>query len=177
MALVSSNVRVGVSGEIFVGPTGTTAPTTATASPAAGFVGLGYVSEDGLTETPERSVDDIKAWQNAATVRSVVTDAKTSYEFTLIETNVATIGFVNGTTVTQTSAHGTYTLDAAATGGRKSFIFDVIDGTNLKRIYVAEGELTERGDIVYASGEPIGYECTVVAYTNPVVYDTALKTP
>jgi hypothetical protein len=55
-------------------------------------------------------------------------------------------------------------------------VFHIIDGANLKRIYVAEGEITERGDTVYASGEPIGQEITVTAYTNPVVFDTALKT-
>jgi hypothetical protein len=177
MVLTAANVRVGVSGEIFVAPTGSTAPTTASAQPAAAFIGFGYVSEDGVTETFDRSSDDIKAWQNAATVRSVVTDAAITYQFTLIETTVATVGFANGTTVTQTAAHGTYTIDPSSTGGRKSFIIDVIDGANLKRIYIAEGELTERGDTVYASGEPIGYECTVKAYGSVTVFDTALKTP
>jgi hypothetical protein len=55
-------------------------------------------------------------------------------------------------------------------------VFEIIDGVNIKRIAIAEGELTERGETVYASGDAIGYECTVVAYTNPVVYDVALKT-
>lgn len=175
MALTSSNVRVAVSGEVSVGPTSSTAPTDASAA-LTGFTGLGYVSEDGLTETPERSTQDIKAWQNGAVVRTVVTDAKMSYHFTLIETNVATVEFAYGTTVTQSATEGTYDIDPAATGGRQSFVFDVIDGANLKRIYVAEGELMERGDTVYAGGEPIGYDCTIVAYTNPKVFDVALKT-
>ena len=175
MALTASNVRVGVSGEISVGPTASTAPASASAV-LTGFAGFGYVGEDGLTETLERSIDDIKAWQNAATVRSVVTEAKVSYAFTLIETTAATVGFANGATVTQSATEGTYEIDPSSTGGRKSFVFDIIDGANLKRIYVAEGELTERGDTVYASGEAIGYECTVVAYTSPIVFDTALKT-
>ena len=176
MALTSSNVRVGVSGEISVAPTGTTAPTSA-AGTLTGFVGLGYVSEDGLTETPDRSTTDIKAWQNGAVVRTTIDDAKISYKFTLIETSVDTVEFAYGATVTQSASEGTYTISAASTGGRKSFVFDIIDGANLKRIYIAEGELSERGDTVYANGEAVGYECTVVAYTDPVVFDTALKTP
>ena len=55
-------------------------------------------------------------------------------------------------------------------------MFHIIDGSEIKRIAIAEGELTERGETVYASGEAIGYECTVIAYTNPIVYDTRLKT-
>lgn len=177
MALTTSEVRVAVSGEISVAPVATTAPTDATTALAGGFIGLGYVSDDGITETSDLSVDDITAWQNAKVVRSVVTGAKISYQFTLIQTNKAIIEAGLGTTVTQTAPMGTYTIDPANTGGRKSFVFQIIDGTNLKRIYVAEGEVTERGDTVYASGEPIGLELTVTAYSNPVVFDTALKTP
>lgn len=175
MALTTSEVRVAVSGEVSVGPTGTTAPTDATTALAAGFLGLGYISDDGITETPDISIDDITAWQNAKVVRSVVTAAKITYQFKLIQTNKNVVEAALGTTVTQSVPHGTYTIDPSSTGGRKSFVLQIIDGTLLKRIYIAEGEVVERGDIVYASGEPIGYEVTVVAYTNPVVYDTALK--
>lgn len=175
MALTTSEVRVAVSGEVSVGPTATTAPTDATTALAAGFLGLGYISEDGITESSDLSVDDIVAWQNAKVVRSVVNSAKLTYQFTLIQTNKNTIEQGLGTTVTQTVPMGTYTVDAAATGGRKSWVFHIIDGSLLKRIYVAEGEITERGDTVYASGEPIGIELTVTAYSNPVVFDTALK--
>lgn len=176
MALTTSEVGVAVSGEIYVAPTGTAAPTDTSTALNAAFKGLGYVSDDGITETVDRSIDDIVAWQNSTTVRSVVTDAKVSYEFTLIQTNKDTQEFVNGATVTQSVPHGTYTLTPGSTGGRKSFVFHIIDGAQIKRIYVAEGELTERGETTYASGEAIAYECTVVAYTNPVIYDTRLKT-
>ena len=175
MALTTSEVRVAVSGEVSVAPTGTTAPTDATTALAVGFVGLGYISEDGITETPELSIDDIQAWQNAKIVRSVVSSAKLTYEFQLIQTNKDIVEASLGTTVTQTVPMGTYTFDASATGGRKSWVFNIIDGALIKRIYVAEGEVTDRGEIVYASGEPIGYSLTVTAYTNPVVFDTALK--
>jgi len=175
MALTTSEVRVAVSGEISVAPTGTAAPVDATTALNAAFLGMGYVSEDGITETYDLSVDDLTAWQNAKIVRSVITGAKVSYQFTLIQTNKNTIEFGKATTVTQTVPMGTYTIDPAATGGRKAFVFHIIDGVNLKRIYVAEGEITERGDTVYASGEPIGQEITITCYTNPVVFDTALK--
>lgn len=176
MSLTSSNVRVGVSGEVSVGPTSATEPATAVAT-LTGFTGLGYVSEDGVTETVDRSIDDIKAWQNAATVRSVVSDASVSYSFTLIETTVDTVEAALGASVTQSATEGTYTIVAGSTGGRKSFVIDVIDGANLKRIYIAEGEVTELGDTVYASGEAIGYAVTLKAYTDPIVFDTSLKTP
>ena len=175
MALDATKVRVGVSGEVLVGLLAATAPATAAAA-TTGFVGLGYISEDGVEVTPERKTDDIKAWQNGKIVRTVVTEAKTMYKFTLIETTKASIEFAFGTTVTQVVAEGTYTADPSATGGRKSFIFDVIDGANIRREYLAEGELTSLGAVKFAGGEAIAYECEITGYVSPVIHDTALKT-
>jgi hypothetical protein len=176
MALTASKVRVAVSGEVYVAPTGTALPTDTTAALNAAFKAMGYVSEDGITQENERDIEDILAWQNAAVVRSRVTSAKESFTFTLIETSKDTVEFAYGTTVTQSAPHGTYTITPSATGGSKAFVFEIIDGTNIKRIAIAEGEISERGETVYASGEPIGYEVTVVAYTSPSVIDSALKT-
>lgn len=163
MATDSSNVRVAVTGEVSVAPTGTTAPADISAALAVGFVGLGYVSEDGITESRDRSTNDIKAWQNADTVRTVVTDANLSYNFRLIETTEAALELFYGSAA---GVDGALTVTPASTGGRKSFVIDVEDGADLLRIYIPEGEVSEVGDVVYASGEPIGYEVTIRAYPN-----------
>ena len=182
MALDSTKVRVAVSGEVLMGLTSATAP-TGTGGATTGFTGLGYVSEDGVTETRDRSSDTIKAWQNAATVRTVVTDANLTYSFTLIETKKETVELYYGTTVTQAASEGNFVIVPASTGGRRSFIIDVVDGSELIRTYIPSGEVTEVGDKVYASGEPIGYEVTITAYAdttlggNAKTWATALKTP
>jgi len=180
MTLESNNVRVGggagVTGEVFVGPTTATPPATAAAA-TTGYTGLGYISENGIERTPERKTKDIVAWQNGAVVKTVVDGAaKVTLKFTLIETNKDSIEFAFGTTVTQTATEGTYSADPGATGGRKSFVFDTIEGANLRR-ETFEGELTTLGATKFAAGEPIAYECEVTAYTVPQVHDTALKTP
>ena len=176
MALTAGNVRVAISGEVYVGPLGTTLPTDTSTALNAAFKGMGYVSEDGVTQENERDTEDIVAWQNAAVVRSRVTSAKEQFTFTLIETKKDVIDFAYGTTVTQSVPHGTYTITPGSTGGIKAFVLEIIDGTQIKRIGIAQGELIERGETVYGIEDAIGYECTVVAYTDPVVYDTALKT-
>lgn len=157
----STKVRVAVTGEVMVGLT-TATPPTGTGGATTGFEALGFVSEDGVTETRDRSTNDIKAWQNAATVRSVVTEATLTYQMVLIETNKATVELFYGTDVDD--AEGSFNIVPASTGGRKSFIIDVVDGEELIRTYVPSGEVTEVGDRVYASGEPIGYEVTITAY-------------
>jgi len=173
---------VAVSGEVSMGATSATAP-TGTGGTLTGFTGLGFVSEDGVTETRDRSTDDIKAWQNAATVRTVITDSSLTFNFTLIETKKETVELYYGTTVTEAASDGSFTIVPASTGGRRSFVLDVVDGAELIRTYVPEGEVTEVGDKVYVNGEAIGYEVTVTAYLNGTLggnaktWATALKTP
>lgn len=181
MALDASKVRVAVTGEVSVGATTATAP-TGTSGALTGFTGLGYVSEDGVTESRERSTEDIKAWQNGAVVRTLVTEGKLTYQLALIETKKETVELAYGTTVTQSATDGNYVIVPTNTGGRKSFVIDIIDGAQIKRIYIPEGEITEVGETVYANGEAIGYEVTIAAYPNTAiggnakVWDTALKT-
>jgi hypothetical protein len=166
MALTSANVRVAVTGAVSVGPTSAAAPTDADTA-LTGFADLGYVSEDGVTETRDRSTNKIKAWQNAATVREVITEASLQYKFALLETKAETVEAYYGAA---TAADGSVAIVPAATGGTNSYVIDVVDGTDYIRTYIPIGEIIEVGDQVYASGEPVGYEVTITAYEAPAGY-------
>ena len=180
MALNSANVRVAVTGAVMVGPTSTAAP-TGTTSATTGFADLGLISEAGVTEARGRSTNSIKAWQNGTEARVVVTDGTLTYHFTMLETNPATVAAYYGATVTPGVADGSFVIVPTSTGGRKSFLIDVVDGAELLRVYVPQGEITEVGDKVYNGTDPIGYEVTVSAYYdstisgNAKVWATALK--
>lgn len=160
MALNADNVRVAVTGAVSVGDTSATAPTDAD-SPLTDFNDLGYVHEDGVTETRDRSIEPLRAWQNAAIVRAVVTEASITYTFRLIETKKETVELYYATKV---QPDGSITIIPSETGGRQSYVLDVIDGDDFIRAYIPEGEVTEVGEQVYAGGEPIGYEVTITAY-------------
>lgn len=157
----SKNVRVAVTGAVYVGPTTTTAPTGTTGLPT-GLTDLGYVSDDGVTESRDRSTNKLKAWQNAAVVREVVTDASISYKFVLWETKRETVELFYGTKVDTTT--GALVIVPSATGGRQSFVLDIVDGADFIRAYIPSGEVTDVGDQVYQSGEAVGYEVTVTCY-------------
>lgn len=181
MALSSDNVRVAVTGKVYVGPTTADAPTSSASVLDTDFVEVGYIGESGITESRSRSTTDIKAWQNADVVRTVVTEGKLTFKFVLIETNKTGVElFYGAATAGATSTDGRIDVVPTATGGRKSFVFDVEDGAEDLRGYVALGEVTEVGDVVYASGAPIGREVTVTAYpvsgVSAKVWLTALKT-
>lgn len=163
MALNSGNVRVAITGAWYVGPTTAVAPTTASSALPVTFKDLGYLSDDGTTKATDRSTSDITGWQNAAKVRTVVTESGVTFNFTLIETTVDGVGLYTGSTVDE---DGSVTVDPGRTGGRKSFVLDVIDGTNIRRIYIPEGEVTDIGDQSFTSGDAVGYELTISAYAS-----------
>jgi hypothetical protein len=155
------DVRVGVDGIVATGPLNATPPTSAT-SPLPtgpdGFVDLGYVSEDGVTETTEQNVQKLRAWQNAKVVRSFITEGETVYKLTLIQTTADTIALYYGGSV---EADGSIIVNPMSERPIVSFVFDIIDGDEVIRTYAPEAQVTEVGDQVYQNGAPIGYEITI----------------
>lgn len=85
MAKDADKVVVAATGTVYVAAVGTTPPTDATASLAGGFVDLGYVSEDGVTVTIGKNVEELRAWQSAEPVRRIVTARSMKASFNLME--------------------------------------------------------------------------------------------
>jgi len=162
MALDSDAVRVAVTGAVYVAPTTTDAPTTSSSALDAAFVDLGYVSADGITENIDRTTNQIRAWQNGSLVREVTSEGTYSVDMTFIETNESVLELYYGATITAGELDG----DPTATGGRKSFVIDVVDGAIVERIYIPAGEITSVGTRTLASGEAIGYQVTITAYAD-----------
>lgn len=161
MALTADNVVVGITGKVYVGPTTSTAPTSSTSS-LTGFTELGYVSADGVTFTTDRATNQIRAWQNADLVREVVTEGTVTYQFTLLETTEDVIETYFGSTLVD----GKLTLVPTATGGRKSFVIDVVDGAKGIRHYVPSGEVLALEAQQIQNGEAVAYGITVTAYAS-----------
>lgn len=159
MALTADNVVVGITGKVYVGATSATAP-TASDSTLTGFTELGYVSSDGVTFTTDRSTNQIRAWQNADLVRETVTEGTVTYGFTLLETTTDVLEAYFGGTLTA----GKIELNPTSTGGRKSFVIDVVDGAKVIRHYVPSGEILSIEAQQIQNGEAIAYGVTVTAY-------------
>lgn len=174
MANSAANVLAGTplaTGGVLLGALTATAPTTAV-STLTGFTAAGYIGEDGVTETNERSTDRIRAW-GGDTVKVVQTEHNVTYQFTFLETLNATVleavyGEDNVTTTPGSPTAGTLheVQINAATLPHKSYVFEVKDGDAKIRIYVPDGQITEVGEITYSDSEVIGYQVTVEAFAD-----------
>jgi hypothetical protein len=153
MALDATKVRVGVTGGAYVAPLGTTLPTDATSALNGAFVELGYINENGVTETQNISTNKIKAWQNGDIVRTVQTQHDLEYKFTPLESNASVLA--------QVYPSGQIT---GAQRGNAEWVFNVVDGVNKIRVVLPNAQITDIGDVNYVNGDAIDYPLTITAY-------------
>lgn len=105
MAQDSAQIRVAADGEIHVAPLATTAPTDPSAAYAAGWIDLGYATEDGVTMTAEAEIEEIRVWQEFYPARHIITARSLEVSFTLRQWNYQTIPLAfGGGTVSEPSA-------------------------------------------------------------------------
>ena len=158
-------------GGVLIGTAGATLPTTATGT-ATGFTALGYVGEDGLTETIDRTTDKIKAW-GGDIVKVTQSEFSVTYGFTLYETQNADVlkavfGDTNVTTAAATASTGKLQSVKvnSQTRSKKPMIFEMIDGLAKIRIVVPSGQISLSGDLTYTDAGVVGYPCTVEAFAD-----------
>lgn len=170
MATDAELARLGVTGALYVAPTGTTAPTDLGAW-GVGWVDLGYISDDGVTESLNEDRQDFTPWQSAVPIRTEVTSSVMTFSATLWESKAATVSLFyrvaeDDMTVTGTTPNEIVSFNQAGKPARdtRAFGIDVIDGTYHRRIVLPFAEITERGDVSYKSDTLIGYEVTITAY-------------
>lgn len=146
MANTASELVVASSGSIAVAPLGTTLPTNPTAALAAGFVDLGYASEDGVTLSATPTVEEFSAWQSRQAVRRELTAQEVQASFVLEQWNADTVPLAfGGGTITEPTA-GVYRydfLDDGAALDERILVVTWQDGDKDYRMVFERGNVTD----------------------------------
>lgn len=163
----AANVSVGkpkTGGAIYFAPVGTALPTDASTELDTKFKNLGYVSDDGLTNTSDMETEAITAW-GGQTVLTTLTSKEDNFEFTLIESlNAEVLKAVYGSrnvTVDETTGLIKVTVNASEPESYSWVIDMIMTNGALKRIVIPSGKVSEVGDVTYKDDEAIGYETTL----------------
>lgn len=173
MANLVQNVVAGkplATGGILSGPLGTPLPTDASTAPNAAITGVGYISDDGVSESMNRETDKIKAW-GGDVVKIVQSEHSVTYQYTMIEAARAEVnrevyGEPNVTATVATTTHGNQ-LAIKVTAEQlphRVRVIEIKDGDARVRIVLPDSQITEVGDVTYQDAAIIAYPVTVEAF-------------
>lgn len=178
MANDSSKIRFAPNGNIYLAP----APRTGTSSTVlptdagdgkttpAGYRGLGYVDQGGVTITPSIETDPVNVWQSAVPVMYTVKSASFKIKCTLVETTDLTTQLFFGAEWKPLrdgdgKNTGAYRLDLSSTP-ELTEISIVIDWSQKGipyRCVIPRAMISDRGAIQLQRTEATKYELTIDA--------------
>lgn len=166
----TKNVLVGVPdsvGGLWVADIVSDAGTTVTPDAdleTLGFKAVGFIGEDGVTETSERDTEKIKAW-GGDTIRVVQNEHTQTFSFQLSEAaNVDVLKLVYGDeNVTETD--GTIKVEQnAKVLGHKTWVMKVLDGDNVVTKVIPDAQITETSDITWVHSDIVRFEVTLECF-------------
>lgn len=155
-----------ISGAIYVAPTGTALPTDESTTLNAAFKSIGYISDDGVTNSQSISSEEVKSW-GGTVVATAITEMQDDFKWTMISPrNVEALKVVFGdANVTENSGKISIKKNATEPAAH-SFVIEMIVAGVATRIVIPNGKLKELGDVNYNDSDALGFEVTIAALAN-----------
>lgn len=156
-----------VTGGFLSAPLGTALPTNSSTALNASFIALGYIGEDGVTETPNRSTTDVNAWGgDLVAVLQDKFDITVKLNFLQAldpEVRKAVFHKDNVTVTNPTTTVGTEIkiLHNSKLLETRSWVIESFYDRAAVRLVMPRARITEVGDIKYSHKEITMYECTL----------------
>lgn len=176
MANDSTKVSFGkpkVGGAIFTAPLGSTLPTAASGELDSAFKCLGYISEDGVSNSNSPSVNKLKAW-GGDIVATNQTEKPDTWKMKYIESlNIDVLKVIYGDdNVSGALSTGITVRANSKEQPARAYVIDMAlpDGT-LKRVVIPNAKVSEIGEIVYKDTDPIAYDVTLDALPGDENFD------
>jgi hypothetical protein len=159
MTLDADNVDVAATGAVYVAPYGSAAPSDFDSTLDPAFKDVGYLSETGVSITPNETITKLQAWQKGETVKTIRRGQDITVTFEMIETRneeAQKVFWGSGATV------GSGEIDVASLSGSEpqAIVIDTVDGDLGVRYYFPKAVLSERGTISLVGENYVAYPVT-----------------
>lgn len=178
--------EVGANGAGWTAAAGTTAPASALTQPAAPWLPLGAISDDGLVQGFDEDSKTFTPWGLTSPFRTQITKSLRTFKLTAWETTRTTVQSLQyripEASLAPVSGLTSFAETASPVPDRRAFWFIVLDGSISRGFYVPQGEISDRSDVTHKQDEMAGFEWTITCYPDAAgntVYhaDTVPATP
>lgn len=147
--------------------TGGTVPTDALAAIDTGLnhAPAGFVSEDGVTKTVDRTVEKIRDW-NGDTIITVQSDHGVTLQLTFMEgANATVLKRIFGEDNVVISGKNITIKDTAAELPHFSLNIEIKGSATRKiRLFAPDAQITETGDVTFVRSGVIQYQVTIECF-------------
>jgi hypothetical protein len=158
--LDATEVRVAQSGKVSFGSIGAAAPTDVTTALTSAWTEAGYIDEDGVSISPDVSINEIRKWQAMLPVLVTVEEVSLEVSFVMNQFNKANTGlYLFGNTWTNQAA-GVAKLTASSSPSMANFeramVIEFTDNKDkITRFYFPRGIVIEREELTLNRTEDI----------------------
>lgn len=161
------DVKLGLglaTGMFYHAAAGTALPTDlTTAIDTTVWTHVGDVTNDGITLTMDKSVENLRNWANVIK-RVIMTEHTETIQAPLMDTTEEVLKAVLGEdNVTTASGVTTVNLSAASLPEEEAFLFVMKDGEDMMMIGCTNGQVTEVDDVTFAPESAINWVPTITA--------------
>lgn len=148
MALDTDEVVVAANALAYIAPVGTAGPIDTATAPGAGWIHLGYTSEDGMSMTPGLETNEIPAHQSFYPIRHIVTGRSLEFGFELLQWNQESLKLAfGGGSFTTAAGVTTYTPPSPEVIDFRALLLHWEDGDKKYRMHVPKVLVTDASDI------------------------------
>lgn len=160
------DVKLGLglaTGMFYHAPAGTVLPTDPTAAIPNTWTHVGDVTNDGITLTMDKSVENLRNWANVIK-RVIMTEHTETIQAPIMDTTEEVLKTVVGEdNVTAASDIITVNLSAASLPDEEAFLFVMKDGDDMIMIGCTNGQVTSVDDVTFAPESAINWVPTITA--------------
>lgn len=163
----AENVGIGKgnpNGYAWVAPKGTKLPADAKEAIPEGFESLGYITDEGVTNSTEADSSDIKDWAGRV-VKKVQNSFSETYAIGFMESRVAVLKTYYGDANVDDDGKGGVVVrhNGAFTEERCFVIETLLTESLIKRTVIPRGCIYERDDVEHNSESAVSFKATITA--------------
>lgn len=167
-----SNVSLGkpcAIGGVFYAPLGTALPTDAKTPLAETYKCLGFISDDGLTNSTDTDTTQVKEWGGGTVLKEIASYSET-FQFAMLEIKADSMKLRYGSDSVTDTAGSLRILHGMPKDEHYVVVFEImLTGNRKKRLVLPDASVTEYDDITYSAGDPITYSVTLSANPSKLI--------